>query len=377
MGIDETMKIEHIKKAIQDSETQSIPYSKFMELALYHPEHGYYMKSKEKIGKSGDFYTSSSVSPIFAEVLATVFVGLMESKLVKPMIVEFGAGNGSFAKQVLQTWREKSPQTFEKGNYYIVETSPHHKELIQEAVKPFNKVTILESLHELKQLVPDYQGIIFSNEFFDAFPIDIIEKRDGELFEVHVTTGQTSELEEQFRPLEEGNNIRFLKEYQITVKEGFRYEIPIPMCSFIHDLGRWMMSGIVFTIDYGYTDEEWQLPFHREGSIRGYYKHQLIKNPLEHVGDMDITTHIHFDKLIKAGERVGLDHYATYRQDEYLLKAGILKFLEEHQDTNPFSEKSKRNRAIRSLLMQGGISSSFHCLIQTKNINQKEIEKIT
>ncbi|KAA0549429.1 SAM-dependent methyltransferase [Bacillus sp. BGMRC 2118] len=370
------MVMKYIKQAIKQSETKSISYSTFMELALYHPEMGYYMKQQTKIGKTGDFYTSSSVSSIFAETLADVFIKLMETGAVWPTIVEFGAGNGSFAKQVLASWRMKSPETYHKGSYFIVETSPHHKQLIQETVSSFQKVTILESLKELQTLMPKYQGIIFSNEFFDAFPVDVIEKKNGMLFEVKITEGKTDELEEVLIPLENQHILEFIHDYQIKVIEGFRFEVPIAMCRFIRELGDWLTEGIVFTIDYGYSDEEWLLPFHKEGSLRGYYKHQLIRNPLEHVGEMDLTTHIHLDKLILAGASSNLDHYATYRQDEYLLKAGILNYLEENHDTNPFSEKSKKNRAIRSLIMQGGISSSFHVVIQTKNMNREVIEKL-
>ncbi|MBM6617269.1 class I SAM-dependent methyltransferase [Bacillus suaedaesalsae] len=371
------MAMEYIKQAIQKEKSNSISYSRFMELALYHPVQGYYMKDNIKIGKSGDFYTSSSVSSVFAEILADVFIRLMETGAVKPNVVEFGSGNGTFAKQVLQSWYKKSPDTYIQGSYYIVETSPHHKQLIQKAVGSFHKVTMIGSLEELKQLLPNFDGIVFSNEFFDAFPVDIIQKKNGRLYEVRVTEGKVNELEELLVPLENESIKKFLMEYQIEVNEGYRYEIPLSMCSFIRELGDWVTEGMVFTIDYGYKDEEWLLPFHKDGSLRGYYKHQLIRNPLENVGSMDLTTHIHLDKLVKAGSTSGLEHYATYRQDEYLLKTGILSYLEEHHDTNPFSDKSKKNRAIRSLVMQGGMSSSFHVVIQTKNIKKEDIENVT
>jgi SAM-dependent MidA family methyltransferase len=376
MDIDEAKMIEHIKSEIHKEPTATISYSQFMELALYHPELGYYMKDKSKIGKLGDFYTSSSISPVFAEIIASVFIKLIENKMVPPIIIEFGAGNGLFAKHVLQTWREKSPDTFEIGHYYIVETSPYHKKLILEAVSNYEQVIITDSLEDIQTLYPSYNGIIFSNEFFDAFPVDIIENKNGKLMEVRIGEDEESKLIEKVVPLQKEWIADFLKEYSINVKDGYRYEIPIPMCSFIRHLGEWVQEGIVFTVDYGYTDEEWDLPFHKEGSLRGYFQHQLIKNPLEHVGEMDLTTHIHFDKLIKAGQESGLDFYEKYRQDEFLMKAGIINYLQEHSDPNPFSEKSKKNRAIRSLLIQGGISSHFHVLIQTKNMNQLQLKEM-
>ena len=107
-------------------------------------------------------------------------------------------------------------------------------------------------------------------------------------------------------------------------------------------------------------------PQEAKGSLRGYYQHQMIDNVLQHPGEMDITTHIHFDWLIQKGEQAELEFHSKLRQDEFLLKAGILKELENHYDPNPFSEVSKRNRAIRSLIMPSGMSSFFHLVIQQK-----------
>jgi SAM-dependent MidA family methyltransferase len=376
MDIDEAKMINYFLDEMKREPSGTISYSRFMELALYHPTMGYYMKEQTKIGKSGDFYTSSSISPVFAEIIASIFIKLIENNLVPPIIVEFGAGNGSFASHVLKTWKKESPHTFEEGSYFIVETSPYHKKLINESVSPYDQVTIIESLKELKENYPSFNGIVFSNEFFDAFPVDIIEEQNGKLMEVRIGEEAGTCLVEKLIPLHNKEIEDFLNQYNVNLKEGYRSEIPLAMCKFVSELGDWIQEGIVFTIDYGYTDEEWGLAFHKEGSLRGYYQHQLINNPLLHVGDMDLTTHIHFDKLIKAGLESGLINYMKYRQDEFLMKAGILNYLQEHNDLDPFSENSKRNRAIRSLIIQGGISSNFHILIQTKNIEVEDLIEI-
>jgi SAM-dependent MidA family methyltransferase len=136
----------------------------------------------------------------------------------------------------------------------------------------------------------------------------------------------------------------------------------------VRDISRVLKKGIVVTADYGYTNEEWKHPSRKKGSLRGYYQHQMIDDVLEHPGDMDITTHIHFDWLIQKGEQAELLFHSKLRQDEFLLKAGILKELENHYDPNPFSEVSKRNRAIRSLIMPSGMSSFFHLVLQQKGM---------
>ncbi len=358
--------IERIVDAIKNNHNHSISYSRFMEMALYDEYDGYYMNKEQKIGKGGDFYTSSSVSSIFAEIIAAQLIKQIEELSLPPIIIEMGGGNGSFAKTFLEVWRKQSPETYFEGTYYIIEGSPFHQSLIDKAVADHKNVKIVNGIDDIKRHFPKFKGIIFSNEFFDAFPVEIIQKVNDRLMEVRLTESNGTELHEKLFPLTNKEIINFIHEFQVVVNEGQRYEIPLSMCSFIKMIGEWMEEGVVYTIDYGYTDKEWSLPYHKEGSLRGYYKHQLIQNPLMHIGKMDLTTHIHFDKLIKAAATVGLNYQGLYRQDEYLMKVGILDYLQEHIDTDPFSEKSKRNRAIRSLLMQGGISSSFHVVVQSK-----------
>ncbi|MFD1736532.1 class I SAM-dependent methyltransferase [Bacillus salitolerans] len=356
-----------ILQAIENTESGCISYADFMELALYHPSAGYYMKGQTKIGKSGDFYTSSSVSDVFAEIIGTKLVQLIQKGLVPPIILEIGGGNGTFAKQVLHTWKELSPDTFIKGKYILIEASPFHKELIQEQLQEFDNVELFNQIKDAKECFPTFKGIIFSNEFFDALPVHVIKKQNGAFHEIMI--GRVgAELVEMVTPLCNDQILSFVEKYGVELKEGQRYEIPLVMDFLFLELSSWVEEGLVITIDYGYSDHEWGLPFHSQGSLRGYYKHQMIEDPLKNVGEMDLTTHIHFDKLIKAGEWAGFTDQRLVRQDEFLIESGILHYLQDHVNNDPFSEVSKKNRAIRSLIMQGGISSSFRVLLQTKGI---------
>jgi SAM-dependent MidA family methyltransferase len=140
----------------------------------------------------------------------------------------------------------------------------------------------------------------------------------------------------------------------------------------VWEIAQSLIKGMVVTADYGYTLEEWMDPRRSKGSLRGYYQHQMIDDVLQHPGEMDITTHIHFDYLIQKGEQVELELITKLRQDEFLLKSGILNELANHYDPNPFSEVSKRNRAIRSLIMPSGISTYFHVVIQQKGFKLNE-----
>lgn len=352
-----------LKEMIEASPNYSISYSTYMESVLYHPVHGYYMKEKIKIGTKGDFYTTSNLSNVFGRLFARLWSSILKEKSIH--ICEIGAGAGRFADAVLTEWQKISPKSYSQLSYTIVETSPYHRTLQQQTITDYQKVIQLTSLDELT----NFEGIIFSNELFDAFPVEVIECREDQLYEVRISLNSNEELCEVFVPLENKDILDFLAEQTITLQNGQRFEIPLAMKKYLIDLNERIHKGILFAVDYGYTNEEWMEPIHADGSLRGFYQHQLVKNPLLHPGDMDLTTHIHFDALITIGERAGLCFVNKWRQDQFLLKAGILDLLQENRDSNPFSEKSKQNRAIRSLIMDSGMSSAFHVIVQEKNMD--------
>jgi SAM-dependent MidA family methyltransferase len=358
-----------ICQAIAQSAEEKISYSEYMNLALYDSVYGYYIREKEKIGRFGDFITNSNISDVFGKLFAKLFVQLVETEKIPPLICEIGGGNGRFASAVLQEWEKRSPATYDRLTYIIIEASPYHRKKQMETLKSINaKVILYEQMEELYRQFPQFYGIVFSNELFDAFPVHVIKNENGYLYEVFVTVSD-GQLMETLSPLENEEIITYLKERKISLVNGQRFEIPLMMKKFILEMGTRLQKGIMFTVDYGYTDEEWRLPAHREGSLRGYYQHRLITNPLAFPGEMDLTTHIQWDALRMYGEKAGWQFVKLIRQNQFLLEAGILEYLTEHYDSNPFSEQSRQNRAIRTLIMDGGMSTAFQVMIQQKNVD--------
>jgi SAM-dependent MidA family methyltransferase len=349
-----------IIEKIKQAPNQRINYAEFIELALYHPTMGYYMRNQVKIGKDGDFITSSNISDIFGSIFSKWFLKQVKENNIEPSVCEIGAGNGRFAKAFLDSWIKNTdiPLT-----YYIVEASPYHRQLQQDILPIGENVFHVEQLTQLKP----FDGLIISNELFDALPVHVIEKRNGQLYEVMVGWSEEGFIEHSdplFNPIIQ----TYIDEQNITLVENQRIEIPVQMGSMLKAISTSIEKGLIVTIDYGYTKDEWKNPARKSGSLRGYHKHQMISNVLLHPGEMDITHHIHFDALINIGNKLGLAFILKNRQDEFLVAAGLLKELEDNYDPNPFSEKSKHNRAIRSLIMPG-MSSYFHIVIQQKGIN--------
>ncbi|PLS15250.1 SAM-dependent methyltransferase [Bacillus sp. M6-12] len=349
---------------LNTKENRAITYADYISSALYTPGKGYYMNEKQKIGKGGDFYTVSNLSDVFGRSLARWFVHLMKDGHLPPAIYEIGGGNGRLAEAVLSHIKRIDPEIYHILIYHMIETSPYHQMLQKERLKEHPKSVFFSGLDQIESI----SGIIFSNELFDAFPVHVIESQEGQIFEVMITC-QDGELIEDLAPLKNEDIMAYLKYQNVKLKNGQRYEVPLQMVSYLKEMAGKLDRGVLITFDYGYTNDEWQHPIHKAGSLRGYYKHQLIDNVLQNPGEMDITTHIHFDALIKYGTAFGLKNEGLMEQNQFLLKTGILNELKEHYDPDPFSETSKRNRAIRSLIMPGGISSHFRTLIQAKNIS--------
>lgn len=356
---------EIIRQIIDASPEKMISYAEFMELALYHPEEGYYIKERQKIGKEGDFYTSSNVSDVFGKLIGKWFAKNSRKLGLPPAVCEIGAGNGRFARAFIQGWNDLND---ERLTYCIVEASPYHRKL-QEAE--------LNGLEDVKLLYGSTfadtgmkEGLIFSNELFDAFPVHVVEKSEGIVREVFVGH-DNGQLKEIMAPVMDDRITAFLNDQELELTEGQRIEIPLAFEPFIKSISDTLTKGLMVTVDYGYTTEEWMHPSRRSGSLRGYYQHQMHHDVLQHPGEMDITSHVHFDAIKIIGEKYSLNFVQKMRQDEFLMAAGILEELAEHNDPNPFSEASKRNRAIRSLILPGGISQSFDVVIQAKGLDKK------
>jgi SAM-dependent MidA family methyltransferase len=343
---------------------QQMSIRDYMEAVLYDPVHGYYMRSNEKVGKKGDFYTSSNLADMFGRILGRWFISTIQQLSVEPIICELGAGTGKVAKSILLLIREEYPDIYQNTKYYIVEKSPYHQTLLKKEFLDFQNVRVFRHLDEL----PSIDGIMFSNELFDAFPIHVIEMKDGNLYEIFVNA-QKGKLTEVYQPLTNENICSFIRQQNINLNEGQRFEVPLDMVKYLEKLTPLIGKGMLVTIDYGYTNEEWMERIHQKGSLRGFYRHQMIEDILLYPGRMDITSHIHFDALDYYGSNLGLKKEGLLLQDEFLIKAGILNDLIEHNGQDPFSESSRRNRAILSLISSGGISPHFRVLFQSKGVH--------
>lgn len=349
-----------IKNEIESSPNALITLERFMTLCLYHEKYGYYNKNAPKTGKRGDFFTSTSVGEIFSRVMARVLINEIQSNEYAPVIVDAGSGDGNFISSFLDEVKFVNRKLYEKLTYYVLESSPYHQQLIADRTKQ-HAVQIYPSLSAIKKELPRLNGILFSNELLDAFPVRVIEKKH-DLVEVCVGLSEHGCFEEVYIPCTDPEILNWLACHQLQVRDGQRIEIPLAMGEWLNEVGSWLSHGKVFTVDYGYTNDEWKAPERRGGSLRGYQNHQFIENILQFPGEMDITTHVHVDAIKNIGLRHGIQWVDCMPQGQFLLKKGLLQFLQLSSPDNPFSREHKQNRAVRWLAE----SNQFLVMIQEK-----------
>ncbi|MUG72576.1 class I SAM-dependent methyltransferase [Paenibacillus validus] len=359
-----------IRNKIADSEGGWIPFRDFMEMALYDPKYGYYMKEQEKIGRSGDFYTASSVGALLGECVAHYTIGAAKSmdRGAALQFVEWGGGDGRFARQFLDALKEADASVYRQVMYTSVEASPYHRRLQTEA--------LASHAGRVQFITPESwmaggtwtQAILFSNELPDAFPVHRLVRRAKGWMELGVRyDGDTCSFKETEQPVRNEELLRYIEAENLPEREGQRFEASLDSLRWYGQAARRLAPGCrVLTIDYGHTREELHAAHRMNGTLLCYRGHQASDTPLEHVGEQDITAHVNFSALMEAGEEAGLETVAYFTQKQFLVEHGILDGLQDHDARDPFSPAARRNRAIRQLLLSDRMSELFKVLIQQK-----------
>ena len=77
-------------------------FDTFMELALYHPRHGYYSGSKPHYGREGDFLTAPSASSWYGTML-TSLLRQLGADAGPGRLIDVASGDGMLVSRVLDT----------------------------------------------------------------------------------------------------------------------------------------------------------------------------------------------------------------------------------------------------------------------------------
>jgi SAM-dependent MidA family methyltransferase len=301
-------------------------FNRFMDVALYHAEHGYYRRARDPFGKEGDFYTAEQLQPVFGILIASVIRSLC-LEMGSPRnftVVELGAGRGEMAA-ALSEFRYL-PVDIDRG-----------------------------------EMPGRFCGVVFANEFFDALPVDVVVKRKGGLREMRVAWRA-----ERFEWVENGTPdddvLRYAEQYAAPLEDGSLLEVNLSALRWIESIARCLEQGFLLVIDYGYTAAE-VIRFPR-GTLMSYRRHAASENVLHDPGSQDITAHVCFTALER---HAALHNFETVRFEslaQTLLRAGEADQFRAALDAESEMARLQRRLQLKSLLF--GMGETFRTLLLKK-----------
>lgn len=358
-----------IRSQIDDSPHLAIPFRDYMELCLYHDPFGYYSRDTVKVGKDGDFYTSSSIGTIMGEVLGGYFIKEAEryDKDMPLTIVEWGGGTGRLAGHILDSIAQRCTSLYDRLTYAMVEISPFHRQLQAEQLSNHPQVSHVtpEQSYELLRRGPVF---VLSNELLDAFPVHRIERKDGVLYEWFVGWDERAgKFGRRLLPLAADSPAAvYIEREAVRIRERQIVEVNPEAAEWVKRILSALPEGMLVTIDYGDIAEELYGAHRMQGTFLCYKKHQAYDDPFAYPGEQDMTSHVNFTACIQAGMESGATEWSLRTQKQFLIDEGVLELLVPHNGQDPFGPEARRNRAVRQLLISDSMSELFKVLVQTK-----------
>ena len=290
-----------------------LAFDRFMAAALYEPGLGYYARGSRQFGtlpgSGSDFVTGPELSPLFGRALARQVAQALDAADAGELI-EFGAGSGALAEQLLQALGDRVTR------YSIVDLSGTLRAAQAERLAPFDgRVRWLDSWPE------PIEGVVIGNEVLDAMPVQLLHFDGSRWFERGV-----AEAGSGFAWVDRPTELR--PPVDAAFVPGTVTEIHPQAEAFIRTLAERLRRGAAFFIDYGFPDSEYYLPQRHGGTLMCHRAHRADTDPLADVGEKDITAHVNFSGIALAAQDAGLDVIGYTTQAHFLMNCGLLDLLQ-------------------------------------------------
>lgn len=337
----------------------AIAFSRFMELALYAPRLGYYSGGASKLGQDGDFTTAPEITPLFGAALARVAAAIIAQSA--PDIIEFGAGTGRLARDVLAALASQGVQV---NSYTIIELSGELRARQQQALADLPQVRWLDAMPET------FSGVVLANEVLDAMPVELVERTAGGWRRRMVTVADgafafaTAPLDAELQAQLEAQ----VPQHQ-DLPEGYVTEIHPVGAGFMRSLAAMFGQGrgAAILLDYGFPAHEYYLDQRMGGTLMCHYRHHAHPDPFYLPGLQDITAHVDFTAMALASQEAGLPVLAYMSQAAFLLGAGIGELLlaTDPEDALRYLPQSK---AVQKLVSPAEMGELFKVLVVGKEV---------
>ena len=337
----------------------AVPFSRFMELALYAPGLGYYSAGASKFGVEGDFTTAPEMGPVFAACVAESLAPVLQQIGPQARFLELGGGTGAFAAVALKRLMELDALP---DRYAILEPSAQLRQRQRETLRERLSPPLLELVEWPDTPFPDeWEGVLFANEVIDALPTPRFAIADGEVMEEHVVVegGAFARVD---RPADAflSNAVRHVeRRLERTLPDGYRSEVLPQLPYWIQAVSGGMRRGAMLFVDYGHPRAEYYQAERRDGTLRAFHRHRMHDDPLRWPGLQDITASVDFTALAEAGVAAGFDFAGYCSQASFLLGNGLAGVLERIERISDEAERLRRTEEVKKLTLPSGMGERF------------------
>ena len=345
-----------------------LPFSRYMEMALYEPGTGYYSAGAHKLGTGGDFITAPELSPLFGAAICSTLFPILEGLKEKGMptqILEFGAGSGKLATSILNRLNDLG---FNLDRYDIIEISPDLAQRQQKQIgDALTELKLSTQSSWLNELPKNFKGIILANEVIDAIPCDAIIYQNGFWYWHGVSFENEKFIWKIGSPVEQG----LLPESLLSgdFSEGYVTELHIPANAWMHEVAKHLDIGLFLTFDYGFPEGEYYHPQRLEGTLMAHYRHHAIQDPFYLPGLCDLTTHVEWSEIARSALAENVDDVYLTNQAAYLLDAGIGDIALEIGDPGDPETFLPISNSLQKLLSEAEMGELFKAFAFSKNLN--------
>ncbi|PIE83744.1 MAG: SAM-dependent methyltransferase [Candidatus Contendobacter odensis] len=349
------------------AKTGAISFYRFMDLALYAPELGYYRAGTGKFGAGGDFITAPELSPLFSRCLAHQCQEILGA-LGGGTILELGAGTGIMAADILQELQHLNglPE-----RYLILELSGELRQRQYQTLSKYvpellERVVWLDTLPE-----SSFRGIILGNEVLDALPVERfhITANGSRRLEVINTDSGLGWRDGEEDPIVTAAVARIEADLDAPLAEGYVSEYAPQLGTWLGAIAESLAAGALLFIDYGYPRREYYHYERAAGTLLCHYRHRAHENPFIYTGLQDITANVDFTAVADAAVEAGLAVAGYTSQNHFLFGCGLMNLLNDVNtpDTLRYLEQA---RQVKLLTLPGEMGCRFQAIALTRNLEQ-------
>jgi SAM-dependent MidA family methyltransferase len=353
-----------------------LPFSQFMDLALYAPELGYYTSGSLKFGSQGDFITAPEISPFFGATLGKTVepvLAYFAQKKEISSILEFGAGSGKLCQDILLYLKDAGQLP---DQYLILEVSPDLIDRQKNRLQGFlSEHQISTQIRWLDHMPDDFKGVVLANEVLDAIPFDLIIWQQGK-WHYHVVVSNPDASSPSFSDhwhwqlgteVPESELPIYLTQSGTSYPENYVSEIHPRSHAWLSMISQALIEGVMIAIDYGFPEHEYYHPQRTQGTHIAHHRHQAIPDMFYLPGLCDITAHVDWTSLNRIAQRSGM-HLASYQsQGAYLLHAGIGDLLMANMNPSDPIGYATQAQGFQKLISEAEMGELFKIIAWSKS----------